>query len=518
MKRIVCILLCLTLLLCGCAGKGKDPYTPTGNALVMEGEDPDSINPTAEDTLQEFSLAYYPDKSLNPLLCNDYTNRVLFSLIYQGLFSSDSDNNVYPILCSAWQVSADNRTYTFYVESGATFSDGTRLTSNDVLATYLAAMESGYYVGRFSHVTSVELSGDGGIVFTLNTPYENLPLLLDIPILKASEVAAERPLGSGPYSLEDTLSGAHLRRNMNWWCSGTRLSATAESIPLVTGESPSQIRDSFEFDDVGLVCADPCSDNFADFRCDFELWDCETGTMLFLACNVRYSQVFSNEVIRAALTYAIDRDTLVDENYDNYAKATTLAASPNSPYYSSTLASRYGYDPLKFIEVLSQIEKPEDTITLLVNNDDSARVRVARDIAEMLTECGLPTKTVELSTGMFRTYVTTGRYDLYLGQTKLSPNMDLTEFFHPYGELSWNGISDAATYSLCLNALANSGNYYDLLKKVADGGRIVPILFTSYAVYAKRGLMSDLTPARDNVFFYTLNKTMDDTQIATVYD
>lgn len=518
MKPMICILLCLTLLLCGCSqGSGK-AYVPTGNALVMEGEDPDSVGPTQEDTLQEFTLAYYPDRSLNPLQSSDYTNRVLFSLIYQGLFSVDSEYNAYPILCSAWQVSADNRTYTFYIEESATFSDGTRLTINDVLATYQAAVENGYYKGRFSHVTSIELSGDGGIVFTMNTPYEDLPMLLDLPILKASEVDAERPLGTGPYSLEDSLSGAHLRRNMNWWCGSTRLAATAESIPLVVGESPSQIRDSFEFDDVGLVCADPCSDNYADFRCDFELWDNESGTMLFLACNVRYSQVFSNETIRAALTYAIDRATIVEENYDNYAKASTLAASPSSPYYSSTLASRYEFDPMKFIEALNQIEKPEDEIVLLVNNDDSARLRVAKDIAEMLTECGLPTKVTDLSTNMFKNYITNGRYDLYLGQTKLSPNMDLTEFFHPYGEMSWNGISDAATYSLCLNALANSGNYYDLLKKVADDGRIVPILFTSYAVYAKRGLMSDLAPSRDNVFFYALDKTMDSTQIDTVYE
>jgi hypothetical protein len=48
---------------------------------------------------------------------------------------------------------------------------------------------------------------------------------------------------------------------------------------------------------------------------------------------------------------------------------------------------------------------------------------------------------------------------------------------------------------------------------VADDGRLCPILFRSYAVYAKRGLVSDLTPARDNVFFYHLGKTADDVLI-----
>ena len=76
---------------------------------------------------------------------------------------------------------------------GYTLSDGTPLTEDDVLATYLAAKESGYYAGRFNNVHSIELSEDGGVVFYLNTAYENLPQLLDVPILKVSEVAFATP-------------------------------------------------------------------------------------------------------------------------------------------------------------------------------------------------------------------------------------------------------------------------------------------------------------------------------------
>ena len=43
-----------------------------------------------------------------------------------------------------------------------------------------------------------------------------------------------------------------------------------------------------------------------------------------------------------------------------------------------------------------------------------------------------------------------------------------------------------------------------------ENGSICPILFRSYAVYATRGLLTGLTPARDNVFYYSLGKTMDE--------
>ena len=92
--------------------------------------------------------------------------------------------------------------------------------------------------------------------------------------------------------------------------------------------------------------------------------------------------------------------------------------------------------------------------------------------------------------------------------------MDLTSFFKPYQEMSRNGVSNANLYELCLDALENEGNFYNLHKAVAEDGRIVPILFCSYAVYAERGLLTDLQPSRDNVFYYTLGKTMGDILIS----
>ena len=74
MKRVISLLLAAVMamgLLGGCVIEDETAYVPTGDALVLEGQDPDSVNPTVEAALQELTLVYYPDKSLNPLLCND---------------------------------------------------------------------------------------------------------------------------------------------------------------------------------------------------------------------------------------------------------------------------------------------------------------------------------------------------------------------------------------------------------------------------------------------------------------
>lgn len=518
MKQKTALLLVLTLLLSllsGCGGSEK-AYVPTGDALVMEGEDP----PVEEDSSgpQELTLAYYADRSMNPIQSTDYTNRALFSLIYQGLFSVDSDYNAVPILCKSFQASPDLKSFTFYIEN-ATFSDGTPLTIEDVLASYEAAKDNKNYAGRFTHVRDIAITEDGGIRFSLATPYEDFPLLLDIPIMQASQVEAPAPLGTGPYVFETSLAGTHLRKNSSWWCRSDDLVITAEVINLVEAQNPSHIRDEFEFRDVGVVCANPCAATYADYRCDLELWDCDTGIMVYLGFNINYSQedIFEDPDLRSALTYAIDREAINEKFYNGHAKPATLPAEPGTPYYSNTLAEKYQYDSLRFIQVLSRTTKTDEPLRLLVNSDDSIRLELAKDLAQTLTEYGLPTEVKSYSSAGYVEVYRAGNFDMYLGQVKLSSNMDLSEFFRPYGDLARNGVSDAATYSRCQDALANRGNYYNLHQQVMDEGRICPIVFHSYAVYATRGLVTDLEPSRDNVYFYTLGKTVADIQIETDY-
>ena len=392
-----------------------------------------------------------------------------------------------------------------------------------MVASYEQARQNVYYKGRFTHIARVELSSDGGVDFFLDTPYQNLALLLDIPIVKASEVTVDNPLGTGPYSLEDGIGGKHLQRVVGWWCSSDDLVAKDSSIALVEAESPSQIRDEFEFSGLSVVCTNPQTDSYADYRCDFELWEVDSGFMMYIGCNVTYSKFFDDGTLRTFLTYGIDRQTLVDDNYGGLALPTTLPISPMSPYYSKSLAANYDYDEMRFIDAASKFRVPTNdkgvprTLQLLVNSDDSARLRCARNIAATLTELGLACETVESPTSVYEARLQAANYDIYLGITKLPTTADLSEFYRPWGEMSWGGLANETIYNMVNQSLADRGNYYNLHKLVADDGRIIPVMAGYYAIYAKRGVLSDLNPARDNVFYYTLGKTMESSKVATQF-
>ena len=89
MKKLTALLLSVALL-CGCfTGCGKkqekEAYVPTGDAILLEGQDPEDL--MVEEESPPVTLAYNPEMTLNPLFGYSQNNRVLFSLIYQSLFT-----------------------------------------------------------------------------------------------------------------------------------------------------------------------------------------------------------------------------------------------------------------------------------------------------------------------------------------------------------------------------------------------------------------------------------------------
>ena len=504
MKRWISWILAAVLTLGLLTGCGRQsPYEPTGNGLGEEGAMPPLED--SEQAVQNLALVYHPENTMNPYTCADYTNRALFSLVYQGLFTVDSAYRVSPVLCRSFWVSQDHRTYIFYPEN-AYFSDGIMLTAADVAASLEAARQSPVYSGRLYNVMSITLTADGGVQLELKTPYENLPLLLDIPIVRQSQVSAAFPVGTGPYALEQGLSGRWLRLRRDWWCDA-RLPIAAEQISLLTAASTKEIRDQFELGTVGVVCANPGADSYVDFRSDHRLWDCESGIFLYLGCRAK-SSVFNNVAVRQALTYAIDRWALSETYYRTFAQPATLPASPDSPWYNQALAEKYRYDADVFRQTLQAEGLEGKSIVLLVNKDDGRRTKAAQGIADMLEACGLKVTVRAYGGADYTKALKNGNYDLHLGQTMLSPNMDLSAFFSTDGSLSYGGMSDSAVYELCQDALASSGNYTALHQAVMEDAMLCPVAFIDYAIYVQPELTGDLEPARDCLFYYDLGKTI----------
>ena len=503
-------------MLCICLLSGCALITPGTEENTTEAVDTEThennLNPPTPAP-KGFGLAYVPEYGFNPYSCTCITNRPVFSLVYESLFDLSSSFVPEPVLCERFAVSESGRDYLITICEGICFSDGSPLTARDVAASLEAARDSAYYGSRFSKVQAFTARDDKTLEITLYKAYENLPLLLDVPVVKADSVEDQRPLGTGPYAFSDAEGSLCLRRNHSWW-QDNRAPVEYDTILLTAAKDPTAVRDSFEFGATSLVCADLNAPNAVGYRCDYELWDEPTTTMQYLGFNLT-NGVFYQRGLRAAVTHIIDRDSLVASVYKGFAEPACLPCAPASPLYDRELAQGYSYDPEAFAQALAAASVTEGYVgSLLVCSADPARVELAHRIADALTEAGLRMEVESLDSESYRYRLNTGRYDLFIGEARLSGNFDLTEFFKPYGSLGFGGIRSPGMEQLCYDALENSGNCYDLYTGVMENGYFCPLLFRSYAVMANRGVVGSLQPAVDSVFHLPGGRSLADASVS----
>lgn len=525
MKRKLRILtaaaLCLALL-CGCTSTAvvdwmKELYPvgdeqieaqQTGSIETQDTEEPVRAVVTETYTeLEQFGLAYQPDYGLQPYECQSLNNRVIFSFLYEPMFTVTDSYELQPVLAERYQVTDDGKTTTVYLRAGVQFHDGSALTAQDAAYSIEAAAGSAYYGSRLRFILSAQAVDETTLMLTTSEAYECLPLLLDIPIIKDGTKDEASPPGTGPYQF----AGTKLTRNENWWQQSQPL-VTFDEIALTVSTTSADVRDNFEYQKVNMVLTDPNSSAFAGFHNDYEVWNVETTVMQYIGYNLN-SSVFSNYGLRGAITFAIDRQSLVEQTFGSFAVAATLPCSPNSRFYDTKLANSYAYDLDAYyarLESASVEDATADGIldlyvpskgysvpvegTMIVCSSSYVRVQAANEVAKMLNKLGFNITVKSMEYTEYKQALLNGEFDLYYGEVRLSPNFDLSPFFGATGTLNYGALADSTMMNLCSMALVNSGNTYNLYKRTCDRGYITPILFKSYALYTTRGAVTD--PAR----------------------
>jgi len=506
---MICLLL-ICLLLTGCTVTPAARETTEAVEMETLAQDPDRLTQSPKG----FGLTYVPEYGFNPYDCICITNRPVFSLVYESLFVLNNSFQPEPVLCDRFAVSETGTTYLITLCEGVHFSDGSPLTAKDAVASLKAAKDSKYYGSRFAKVRDFLARDERTLEISLEQAYENLPLLLDVPIVKAGTQSDARPIGSGPYVFYERRNSLSLWRNRNWW-QDNRAAVEYDTILLTASKNPTAVRDSFEFGDTSLVCADLNAPNAVGYRCDYELWDCPTTTMVYLGFNL-YGDPFSSQSMRTVVTHMLDRESLIKTVYKGFGKAAYLPCSPYSPLYDRDLAESYSYDEEATAKVLrmTAVRSAEDAGVLLVCSADQTRVELARRLAETMTKAGMPMEVNAVDTETYRSRLERGQYDAFLGETRLSGSFDLTEFFRSDGSLCYGGISSSEMEQLARATLENSENCYDLYRGVMENGYFCPLLFKSYAVMANRGIIDSLQPAADCVFHLPGGRSLADASVS----
>ncbi len=152
--------------------------------------------------------------------------------VTEGLLWYDHDMHPQPQLATAWDISADELTYTFTLRQGVRWHDGQDFTSADVAAS-LAILKTSHPRGRstFAHVRAVETPDAHTVILRLDAP---IPYLLRAFAAAESPIVPKHiydgtdpftnrnnvsPIGTGPFRFKEWARGDHViyERNEDYW-------------------------------------------------------------------------------------------------------------------------------------------------------------------------------------------------------------------------------------------------------------------------------------------------------------
>ncbi|MFM2354452.1 MAG: hypothetical protein RLZZ528_188 [Pseudomonadota bacterium] len=144
--------------------------------------------------------------------------------------SIDEPFTLYGLLAESIETDDSRSWVEFTLREGATFSDGSPVTVEDVMWSYETLGTKGHprYQGAWAKVAKMEKTGDRKVRFTFSEQDRELALLMGMrPILKKAqwegkafdESSLEVPVGSGPYVVDQFEPGRFIsfRRNPDWW-------------------------------------------------------------------------------------------------------------------------------------------------------------------------------------------------------------------------------------------------------------------------------------------------------------
>ncbi len=490
MKRLLALCLLLALL-CGCTLFQEPASQQTKPAETEEPQTPDiTLRTDRKEAL--FALGWSPELGLDPYTSDSAVNRTFFPLIYEGLFQLSPDFEAEPLLCETWRSSEDELVWVFTLRQDAAFSNGVRLTAADVVYSLELAQDSLLYAARLAAVRSVTQSGQFEVTITLDRAMGSLPQLLDVPIIRSG--SADAPLGTGPYALMRGESENYLERVAGWRGGEPPIGR----VYLYHVDNTDSVRDAFEFGQVDLVASDLNAVGSVNFHSNYELWSQDSAILQFLSFEAE-SPLFRSAAVRAAVTHTIDRQALITDFFDGYGVAAALPAHPRSSCYTLSLAEEYAVRSDALSRAVIDAGLLGRQGKLLVSADNNANVAAAGAIASALREAGLEIDVVAVSGSDYNLLLERGGYDLAYCEVRLTPDFDMSAFFG--GRLSSFAIQHEEAARLCASALENRGNFYDLHRLIMEEGLLCPLLFKTRAVMCRRGTVSGLDPAPENVFY-----------------
>jgi peptide/nickel transport system substrate-binding protein len=261
--------------------------------------------------------------------------------VFDGLLEYDFDLEPQPSLAESWTVSDDGKTITFNLRQDVTFHDGEPFTSADVQFSIMDVLKQRHPRGplTFKEVTEIETPDDHTAILHLANPAPYLLMGLssyESPMIPKhiygegtldDHPNANEPIGTGAFTFVEWRRGQYMRfdRNANYWKEGQPYldRIVASFIPDSSTRTAALELEEAHIAGFGAV---PYSDvNSLDALPHLEATTSGyqmQAPIVQLDFNTR-REPFDNQKVRQAISYAIDRQFVIDNVWFGFGKAAT---------------------------------------------------------------------------------------------------------------------------------------------------------------------------------------------------
>lgn len=310
--------------------------------------------------------------TFNPIYTSTVYDSYVNDLVYESLLSFDKEGKRCAALASLPEISADHKTYTFTLSDNAYFSNGNKLTAEDVVFSF-SLLADPVYDGMYGDIvanmqgyeeyqkdekevfTGIEAINENTVCFHFKEGYRtNIDSIASLKImnkaaypdyhkgdLESIKKSLAKPIGSGPYMVKKYASdsGVYLQKNPYYQKEGYAIDAiliqeidtASTTLELEKGN----IDAVFETSDSSII-------SFADKNEHFNLHEYDSANLSWLTFNCA-NKATSDRMVRKALTLAFDRDYFIQHYYecDSGDKNITLAYKPK--IFQNPLSSLHEY-------------------------------------------------------------------------------------------------------------------------------------------------------------------------------
>ncbi|ODA42109.1 nickel ABC transporter substrate-binding protein [Desulfosporosinus sp. BG] len=385
--------------------------------------------------------------TLNPHKYNSEMYAQYF--VYENLLTYGENGKLESCLAESWDISQDDKIYTFHLRKGVKFSDGSELTADVVKKNYdavLKAKDDHSWLELINQIDKTEVVNASTFKLYLKNTYypalQELTLVRPMRILGAAgfptdgDTAKEikSPIGTGPWVLSEHKKGEYaiFTRNENYWGIKPKLSKVIVKV-IPDGETAAA---ALEKGDIDLIYGNGVLsiDTFKELKKNAQLEALQSAPMTTRVIGVNSNKGATKDLaVRLALQYGVDKQNIVDNIlYGTEKKADTLFAE-SFPYCRLGLEAR-NYDPTKAAKYLEdagwKIPSEKDyrekdgqilQLDLCFVADDSITKSISEDLQAEFKKIGLKINLIGEEKNSFSDRQKKGNFDLIFGESWGAP-------------------------------------------------------------------------------------------------